>query len=401
MGSSIALHLAAAAPKLKIAVFERDATYSRASAPLSAGGIRQQFSLRENVELSVYGINFLKTGLSEMCKGLDIDTDVQFKENGYLFLASPGKGEQILRENNRTQHEAGCDYIKLMSPDDLKERFPWLNVENIALGSFGTRNEGYFDPWALLQAMKKGAIARGVEYVTMEVGSIKMGAAGRIDSIGLSDGTSVSANVVINAGGPQGGRIVRMCGPDVTPLPVEPRRRSMWQIHVASEEHIVPPTNTPLTVDTSGAYLRSEGSKFGGFVCGRSPDADKDLESDASDPNHWDELDSVDDELFMETIWPALAERVPSFESLKVESSWSGFYEYNSMDANGVVDWHPDVPNLLVACGFSGHGLQQSPAVGRSCTELITHGEFTSIDISCFGYRRIVQKEPLFEVGIV
>jgi len=277
-----------------------------------------------------------------------------------------------------------------------------VNLENIALGSFGARNEGYFDPWALLQAMKKGAIGRGVEYVNVQVDSIIMGASGKIDALGLTSGTAVSVNTVVNAGGPQGGHIVRMCGPDVTPLPVEPRRRSIFQIQVAPDQHSsVPPTNTPLTVDISGAYLRSEGSKLGGFICGRSPDADKDTASDASDPKHWNELDVVDDDLFQETIWPALAERVPSFESLKVVSSWSGFYEYNSMDQNGVVGWHLDVPNFLVACGFSGHGLQQAPAVGRSCAELIVDGEFTSIDISCFGFSRIIRNEPLFEVGIV
>jgi FAD-dependent oxidoreductase domain-containing protein 1 len=127
--------------KRRIVVFERDATYEWASAPRSAGGIRQQFSLRANVELSIYGVDFLKRGLSEMCTGLDGETDVQFKENGYLLLAS-ASGEEILRQNAAVQWEAGADWITLLDPAALKARFPWLSTKDIALGSFGTRNEG-------------------------------------------------------------------------------------------------------------------------------------------------------------------------------------------------------------------------------------------------------------------
>merc|ERR1711865_856984 len=103
-----------------------------------------------------------------------------------------------------------------------------------------------------------------------------------------------------------------------------------------------PPDNTPLTVDPSGVYFRSEGTG-GRFVCGVSPQPHEDPDVTLKD------LDIVEEHLFEETIWPTLAERVPALESLKVESSWAGFYEYNSMDQNGVVGWHPDVPNFLIA----------------------------------------------------
>lgn len=402
IGSSTALHLAAAAPQLRVAVFESDATYARASAPRSAGGIRQQFSLRANVELSIYGIEFLKRTLGELCEGTDVDTDVQFRENGYLILATPGSGEATLRENVAVQHAAGATWVSMLDPGQLRDRFPWLSTEGISLGSFGERNEGYFDPWALLQAMRGGALVRGVSYVPQRVEAMRRGPGGAISELALADGTTVSVGTVVNAAGPQGGHVVAMCGPDVTQLPVVPRKRCMWQFHVQGTKGgaPVPADNTPLTILPSGAYFRSEGVRAGNFVCGKSPRPEDDNDYDAGDPSHFEALECVDEDLFQEEIWPALAERVPALEALRVQSSWAGFYEYNTLDQNGVIGWHSEVPNLMIACGFSGHGLQQAPGVGRACTELLLHKEFTTVDVSCFGYDRIKRQEPIFERGI-
>lgn len=397
IGTSIALHTAAmAAGKLRVAVIERDATYQYASAPRSAGGIRQQFSMPENVQLSMYGAQFIKSGLAEMCRGLDVDTDVQFRENGYLILASEA-GEAQLRENNAMQHRCGADWVKLMTPDQLKARFPWMNIDGLSLGSFGEQNEGYFDPWALLQAMKKAAMARGVEFITGEVTGVQCGGGGKIDSVKMKDGSSVSAGTIVNAAGPFGGQVVDFCG-NVTPLPVRPRKRCMWLFKIGSpmaSDGVTPAPcdNTPLMVDPSGVYFRSEGHG-GRFVCGVSPLPTEDPDICLED------LESANEELFMERIWPALYERVPALESLKVESSWAGMYEYNTLDQNGVVGYHTDVSNLLLCSGFSGHGLQHAPGVGRACAELLVHGKFQTIDLSVLSFERIVNNAPVFEKGI-
>jgi len=351
----------------------------------------------------MYGVHFLRQGLRELCAGMDIETDMQFRENGYLVLASPGDGEAALRESAVVQCSAGADWIALLDPDALKCRFPWLSTDGIALGAFGERNEGYFDPWALLQAMGKGAKAKGVEYIPQRVVGLSMApAGGRISSLQLADGSAVEVGRVVNAAGAQAGHLVSLCGPAVAPLPVVPRKRSMWLFHAQEVPWgaPLPPENTPLTVDIGGVYFRSEGSRPGAFVCGASPPPEDDPDFDASDPAHLVALDNADDDLFQERIWPALAARAPALEVLKVESSWAGFYEYNTLDQNGVVGWHPDVPNMLLACGFSGHGLQQSPGVGRACAELLLHGGFATIDLQCFGFERITGHEPLFERGI-
>lgn len=400
IGASAALHLASMTDSSKrIVVFEKDATYAKASAPRSAGGIRQQFSLPVNVELSLYGVEFLKTGLKKLCAGTDVDTDVQFKENGYLLLASP-EGEAVLRENVATQHGAGADWITLLDAAALKAQFPWLSTDGITLGAFGSRNEGYFDPWALLQAMRKGAMAKGVTFVETSVQGFNMSSSGElsIQSLRLADGTNVSAGIVVNAAGAYGGKLVSLCGAEVTPLPVVPRKRCMFMFHAGAEvaaDGITPrPTDsTPLTIDPSGVYFRSEGSS-GRFLCGVSPKPEEDPDCEEAD------LDYADHDLFEEVIWPVLAERAPALESIKVESSWAGFYEYNTMDQNGVVGWHPDVSNLLVACGFSGHGLQQAPGVGRAVAELVLLGGYRTVDLSILGYDRILRGEPVFERGI-
>ena len=113
-----------------------------------------------------------------------------------------------------------------------------------------------------------------------------------------------------------------------------------------------------------------------------------------------DALETVDHQLFEEVIWPALYERVPAFESLRVESSWAGLYEFCTLDQNAVVGWHPDASNLVVAAGFSGHGLQHAPGVGRAVAELIDSGGYESIDLACLDYGRVVSNEPLFEANV-
>ncbi|CAJ1411393.1 unnamed protein product [Effrenium voratum] len=395
IGASTALHLAASlGDGSKITVFEPDACYARASAPRSAGGIRQQFSLPVNVELSLYGIHFLKQRLRELCEGVDVDTDVQFKEHGYLLLSTPD-GEAALRANNAVQHAAGADWVQLLDASELNTRFPWLSTEGLALGSFGTRNEGYFDPWALLQAMRKGAMAKGVRFVDQKVTGLRRPGSS-IEAIQLADGTDVAVSTVVNAAGAFGGEVVAMCG-DVTPLPVAPRKRCIFMFHVGQEVTSDgvprPPDNTPLTIDASGVWFRSEGSR-GRFLCGVSPKPEDDADCDA------DALDVIDHDLFEDIIWPALAERAPALEAIKLESSWAGLYEYNTLDQNGVVGWHPDVSNLLVATGFSGHGLQQAPGVGRAVAELLTSGGYQTLDLSILGYDRILRNEPVFERGI-
>jgi len=167
-------------------------------------------------------------------------------------------------------------------------------------------------------------------------------------------------------------------------LPVEARRRCVFGFEAQS-----PVADCPLVIDTSGIWFRPEGESFIGAV---SPPAAQDL----------DELPlTVDQSLFEERIWPALAERVPSFDSIRQRRAWAGYYEYSTFDQNAFIGPHPELTNLLFATGFSGHGIQHAPAVGRAIAERIVHGRYTTLDLSIFGYERIAADRPVVERNVI
>ncbi|MDP6346716.1 MAG: FAD-binding oxidoreductase, partial [Alphaproteobacteria bacterium] len=109
----------------------------------------------------------------------------------------------------------------------------------------------------------------------------------------------------------------------------------------------------------------------------------------------------LDYQLFDEVVWPTLAHRVPAFEAIKLSGAWAGLYDYNTFDQNAILGGHPDVAGILFCNGFSGHGIQQSPAVGRATAELIVHGGYRGLDLSAFDYARIPAGRPLREAAVV
>lgn len=185
----------------------------------------------------------------------------------------------------------------------------------------------------------------------------------------------------------------------IHPLPVKPRKRCIFSFSAQAHNTAkpIPPPKTPLVIDPSGVYFRPESNKFGYFITGVSPAADKDLDCKGTA----EELQVVDHELFNEVIWPALFERVPAFEYIKVQGYWAGFYDYNTVDQNAIIGPHSEIRNLLLCTGFSGHGLQQAPAAGRAVSELILHKKYQSIDLTPFSFERIVNNKPIFETEIV
>lgn len=168
------------------------------------------------------------------------------------------------------------------------------------------------------------------------------------------------------------------------------RKRYVYTIKTQSEQK--PLFNAPLTIDpVSNTYFRCDGLG-GNYLVGRSPA----YEDEPSCEN----LD-VDYDYFEKDVWQHLAHRIPAFESAKVVSAWSGFYEFNTFDENGIVGLHPYYHNIFFATGFSGHGIQQSPAVGRAISELLLDGEFLTIDLARLNWDRLMVNEPMLERNIV
>ena len=379
IGSAVATFLAAR-PDFdgRIVVVERDPTFRTSSTTLSAASIRLQFSTPLNIEISRFGVAVLK----HLSDYLAVDgevPEVDFVENGYLFLATEA-GRTVLARNHALQRSLDVPVV-LLSPTDLTERFPWLNTDDLAAGSLGLADEGWFDAYALLQGFRRKARALGVaERAGEVVGIDRVG--DRVTGVRLADGSSIGADWIVNAAGPRAASIADMVGVD---LPVRPRKR-----HVYHLEAPVSLGAAPLTIDPSGVYVRPEGAAY---IAGYSP---RDGEADP------DTLDlGTDRAPFEQIIWPALAHRVPAFDRLRLLDTWAGHYEVNTLDHNAIIGPHPVIGNLLFANGFSGHGLQQAPAVGRGLAEWIATGRFETIDLGPLGFERIARNEPIRELNVV
>jgi FAD-dependent oxidoreductase domain-containing protein 1 len=358
VGCSIAYHLSKEIDTKhnRIIVLEKDFCYRATSAMLSAGGIRQQFSLPENIKICMYGADFIKNPEHFTIPGED-PIDIQFNEIGYLFLAGE-KSRNILLENYNTQHECGATWIELLEKENLQKEFPWLNTTNLDAGTFGRKNEGYFDPWAYVNALKKKSISQGVQFIEGQaVGGclqpISRGSSSsfNIESVNFYTSSSnnntntnknqhkIYAKNVINAAGAWSGRFLESLltsvptSKGIARIPVAPRARHIFGFSCRGQEHCsspMPSPQTPLTVDPSGVYFRPEGKQPGKYIGGVSPAEEADRE--VLPEEEAQVLQSVDENLFEETIWPTLAELVPAFEGIKLNSSWTGFYDYNSLD---------------------------------------------------------------------
>ena len=357
----------------RVAVIERDSTYREASSALSASSIRQQFSTPENIRMSQFGFEFLR-GLAA---GRD-PVDVGLEERGYLYLAPTG-GAATLREVHEVQDAEGAQ-VALLSPPELGERFPWLSLDDIEAGALGLAGEGWFDGFGLLQALRRKAAARGAEFIRDEVVGLARGRSG-VAAVMLASGRTIACGSVVNAAGPWARDVASMAGVE---LPVEARRRCVFVFNARD-----PLPGCPLVIDTSGIWFRPEGEAY---LCGTSPPAAEDLDGLPLD---------VDWRQFEDLLWPALAARVPAFDAIKPVRAWAGYYEYNVVDQNAIIGRHPELPNLIFANGFSGHGIQHAPAVGRAVTELIAHGRFTTIDLSVFGYERFAAGRPVIERNVI
>jgi len=412
IGSSVAFHLKdAVRDGCTVLVIDKDMSYQKSSTVLSVGGIRQQFSIPENIMLSQYGMEFMR----RMHHTLAIEgvppPSVNFAPHGYLTLADEERLQQ-LKDNLYVQQNFNAK-VKYLEKRELERAYPWMNCEGIAAGVVGVENEGWFDPWSLLTGLRQKAIHLGVRYIqgdlcgvefdegpfaAMMVGDHVTNVPKRIRyvKIRLPNGTvrRIQACRMVLATGTATGDIMYDLGAGrfqeglmAFPMPIEPRKRYVYTFHAPHG----PPLATPMVIDPSGTYFRREG--LGNvYLAGRSP-------SESEEPPTTDL--EVDHEWFQEKVWPVLAKRVPGFEELKVMGSWAGNYEYNVFDQNGIVGYHPLLTNVCVAAGFSGHGIQHSLGVGRAVSELITDGEFTSLDLSKFDPLRIMMNKPIYETCCV
>jgi sarcosine oxidase len=362
----------------RIVVVERDPTFRTSSTTLSAASIRLQFSTPLNIEISRFGVDVVKHPERYLAVDGEVP-ELDFVENGYLFLATDA-GLATLEHNHASQRQLDVPVV-LLSPAELRKRFGWMNVDDLAAASLGLANEGWFDAHALLQGFRRRARSLGVIERIGEVAAIDRDG-DRISGVRLADGSSITAEWVVNAAGPRAADVAGMVGVD---LPVRPRKRLVFHLDAPIQLGAA-----PLTIDPSGIYFRPEGPSY---IVGFSP------HDGEPDP---DTLDLASDRAPFESfVWPALAHRAPGFDQVRLLDSWAGHYEVNTLDHNAIVGPHPVLENLLFANGFSGHGLQQAPAVGRALAEWICTGRYETLDLAPLGYARIARNEPIRELNVV
>ncbi|XP_011689454.1 PREDICTED: FAD-dependent oxidoreductase domain-containing protein 1-like isoform X2 [Wasmannia auropunctata] len=407
IGSSIAYWLKQKVyrDEFNVVVVEKDPTYAKASTTLSVGGLRQQFSLEENIYMSLFGAEFLRNINEHLSVPGEPPIDVCFHPYGYLVLATEA-GAETLVQNSKLQNSLGAKNV-VLTAEKLKRTFPWINTDGIAAGCLGLEKEGWFDPWSLLCALKKKASHLGAQYVNAEVKAFQyknvsggydynMNPVKKLNNVVIKteDGEikTIEFAIAIIAAGAFSGEIAELADIGIgerllsVALPVEPRKRYVYCFHCPDG----PGLNTPLTIDPTGTYFRRDGLG-GNFIGGKSPESDEEPSIQNLD---------VDHDFFDNKVWPLLAHRVPAFEKLKVKSAWAGYYEYNTFDENGVIGQHPYHNNLYIATGFSGHGIQKAPAVGRAVSELILHKRFLSIDLSKLSFDRFLKSEPMREANV-
>lgn len=381
-GSSVAWFLASN-PDFDgtILVVERDPTYEFTSTSHTNSCIRQQFSNEINVRISQFGAEFIKNFRGFMGDDPRVP-DVVLQSFGYLYLADTEDLAATLHESQAVQAACGAG-TKIMSADEIKRDYPFYNVDDIVAGSHNLIDEGYFDGNTMFDWWKRSARERGAEYLTNEVVAMSRSAAGdRVESVTLKSGDVVSCGTVVNASGPRAVLTSRMAGIEI---PVEPRKRYTFIFDAETPLD----RDLPLTIDPSGVHMRTDGAYY---LAGCPPDDDPAVDYDDFVQDH---------SIWEEKAWPTIATRVPQFEAIKLVNSWAGHYAFNTFDHNAILGPHTEVSNFIFVNGFSGHGFQQSPAMGRGTSELITYGEYRTLDLTPFNYARIAENRPFVEKAVI
>ena len=363
----------------KVLVVERDPTYEFAATSLTNSSIRMQFSEPINVKISQFGADFVKNFKTYMGGGPDLPQPI-IQSFGYMYLADTQNFADQLKIDQKMQSECGAG-TKHMSRDDIAAAYPFYQLDDIIAGNHNLIDEGYFDGGTLFDWWKRKAKQNGVEYIHNEVVGMAR-SENRITSVTLKTGEVISCGTVVNCSGTRGSLTAAMAGIEI---PVEPRKRMTFIFDAEKPLD----RDLPLTIDPSGVHMRSEGKYY---MTGGPPDDDH-----AVDYNDFD----MDHGIWEDKIWPAVANRIPQFEAIKVINSWAGHYDYNVLDQNAILGPHSVIKNFMFCNGYSGHGFQQSPAMGRGLAELITYGEFRTLDLSPFSFTRIERNEPFLEKAVI
>lgn len=363
-----------------VLVVEKDQSYAHAATSHTNSCIRQQFSTALNVKISQFGAAFVQ----DLPRFMGADAPrLKIQNFGYMYLADTAGFADVLRASHSVQVAVGAG-TRLLTPAQIKAEYPFYAVDDLVLGSINTVDEGYFDGITLFDMFRRQARKNGAEYVANEVVAINRNAKGtRVDSVTLATGEVIACGHMVNASGTRGAKTAAMAG---ISIPIEPRKRHTW-VFTAAQPLDRP---LPLTIDPTGVHFRQDGAAS--YMAGGHSDIDPAVDFDDF---------STDHSLWQDHIWPVIATRIPQFEAIKVMREWVGQYDLNTLDQNAIIGPHDALSNFLFLNGFSGHGLQQSPAMGRGLAEWVTYGAYRSLDLSPLGFDRVARGAAYLEKAII
>ena len=363
IGVSIAYHLAM--KRVGRIILLEKGQLGEGSTSRCVGGIRTQFSTEINILFSLESIKTFERFEEEF------GINPEFKRIGYLFLATTELEMGVFKENIKLQRKLGIP-VELLNPDEIKARWPYLRVDDILGGTFCPW-DGYAGPNEVLSGFVSGAKKAGVGiYEGTEVLGILL-SKGKVNGV-KTKREEISTPIVVNAGGPFASVIGEMAG---VKIPVKPLRR---QIFITAPFHLTNQT-IPLTIDFHrGWYFRRE---VDGLLLSGPLDNEPSFNL------------GIDYEAMAETSENAIY-RVPALERAHIARGWAGLYEI-SPDHHAILGKVPEVEGFILANGFSGHGFQHSPAVGKVIAELIVEGKPTTIDISPLSIERFEKGELIIE----
>jgi sarcosine oxidase subunit beta len=367
MGACAAFYLAKGSKK-NILLLERK-QLAQETTGLSVGGIRLQFSHPSNILLSQETLYLFERFKQEF------NVDIGFRQVGYLFLVQRKKTWNEFLSSIETQRKYKVP-VEVLSPEETRYRWPFLKVDDLKGSTFGPR-DGYADPYTVAIAFANSAKKLGVHIIEgTEVTGIRI-KNGRVDGVETSQGY-VSVPIIVNAAGPWGGEVSRMAGLN---LDVYPYRRQVFITKPLSGYK----KGIPMIIDFDASfYFREEGP---GILMGMS---DKKEPSSFNTHVDWS---------FQEKVIEAALQRAPFLGDAKILRGWGGLYSVTP-DENPIIGAVPEVKGFFNAIGFSGHGFQHGPSVGRILSELIIKGE-TSFDLSPFSPVRFAKKKKQGENRIV
>jgi sarcosine oxidase subunit beta len=369
VGASTAYHLAAAGVE-RVVLLERADAVATGSTGACAGGFRYQFSSRINIELSLASVPMI-LGFSQ-----EHDLPLDVVQDGYLFLVRDEREWGEFRASADFQRSLGVD-AQLLTPEEAGALVPGVAIDDVVGATFCS-DEGIADPAGLTQgyatlARRAGADLRlGVEAIAIEADG------GTVVAVRTGDGV-ISTPVVVNAAGPWAGNLAASVG---VHLPLEPIPRMV----VTTGPFPGAPTRRTLVIDAATSYyFHKEGDGVLTGMGGRDEHP-----SFSTDVDHR----FIEDELL-----PTAVRVFPPIERAGIASMWAGLYEMTP-DRHPIIGESP-VGGLFLANGFSGHGFQHAPVVGKLMAELIVDGRARTVDISSLGLDRFERGDLVVEGRVV